>query len=151
MSQALQISPAVSERVADEMRPLRKPIPAHSSAQLAWARLANEGLDFLVIVEGGGGRMVGVVTRESLRPGACCATHGAACSVVNHRAADAAFCFVDEGLAGIREAEASFTREYPFPPRRSVPLVVVDRRLRPVGYIGSWAAATQSPQRQSAA
>jgi hypothetical protein len=151
MSQTLQISPAPNGQVVGEMRPLRQPILAHVSAQLAWARLANEGLNFLVIVEGGGGRMVGVVTRDSLRPAACCARHGSACSVVNHRAGDAAFCFVDEDLGGIREAEASHSQEYPYPPKRSVPLVVVDRRLRPVGFIGPSSAIALSPQRQSAA
>jgi len=149
MSQTLEMSPR-TRAVRPGINPLRMPLPAHVSAQVAWARLVNERLSFLVVVEGGGGRMLGVVTRESLMPGPCCVKHGAACSVVNHRAPEGAFCFADEDLAAIREAEESLALEYPYPQRRSVPLIVVDRRLRPVGYLGS-SVALESPAHQSAA
>jgi hypothetical protein len=137
-------------QVLSRVQPIRKPVLAHVSAEVAWARLANEGLQFLVVVEGGGGRMVGVVTRESLRPAACCARHGASCSVVNHRVPDAAFCFAGEDLEAVREMEEELSKHYPFPVRRSVPLIAVDGRLRPVGYVGE--CTSQVPEgRQSAA
>jgi hypothetical protein len=136
--------------VSSAMRPLRGPLLAHVSAEIAWARMIRDGLQFLVLVEAGAGRMVGVVTRQSLKSGPCCARHGSSCSVVNHRAADGAFCFADEDLHGVLEAESALSKEYPFPPQRSAPLIVVDRALRPLGYIPS-AAAQLAWGRQSAA
>ena len=141
MSQSAQIGAADPlERASTAMRPLRGTLLAHASAEVAWARLLRENLHFLVVVEGGAGRMVGVVTRQSLKPAPCCGRHGSACSVVNHRAADGAYCFAHEGLRGLREAEGALAREYPFPPRRSVPLIVVDRALRPLGFLPPLAA-----------
>ena len=135
---------------ASAMRPIRRPLLAHVSAEVAWSRLLREGLVFLVVVEGGGGRMVGVVSRQSLKPGPCCARHGSACSVVNHRAADGAYCFADEPVGELAAAEAALHQEYPYRPPRSVPLIVVERGLRPVGYLPA-AGIPARHARQSAA
>jgi hypothetical protein len=137
MSSNRTLTLGVAATRATSARPLAKPMAAHLSAQLAWARLVREGLRFLVIAEPVSGRLLGVVDRESLRPRrCCCARPSGECSVVNHRVEDAGFCFADEDLDAVLQSEAERLQEYPYPRSRSVPLIVVDRSLRPVGYLG---------------
>jgi hypothetical protein len=122
-------------------RPLRPPLWAHLSVEAARVRLAREGLSFLLVVVGPSGRVAGVVTPESVRPGPCCVRRAGSCSVVHHLDPDAAYCFAEEPLAEVLLTEAEIAGERRPPRDRSAPLLVVDRELRPLGYLPHAASA----------
>lgn len=131
---------STGSRVADAMQPLRPTLRAHMTVEAARARLTREGLDFVAVTAGGTGRLLGVVTARSARPGPCCVSRDGRCSIVNHLDEGAAFCFGDEPLAAVLRDEAALAAERGVA-SRPAPLVVVDHQLHPLGHLPAAAAA----------
>lgn len=129
-------------RVADAMLPVGAVIPTFASAEAARRTLEREGLRFLLVV-GGTGRLAGAVDRVSLAARDCCAPGKPPCRVVQHLAADVAFCFGGEDADEVLENEAELADEGFVPRVRAIPMIVVDPRLVPLGIFDPAAAGAR--------
>jgi hypothetical protein len=118
---------------AEVLQPLRGTIPVFASTESARRRIEREGHSFLVVVAPGTGRLVGAVDRATLAQRACCRLAGQACTVARHLATDLAFCFAEEVAADVLQDEAELADQGRVPRGRSIPWVVVDRQLMPLG------------------
>jgi hypothetical protein len=132
-------------RAAAWMKPLGATVPAFTPAHAARRRLEREALRFLVVLAPGTGRLVGAVDRESLAPAPCCERREGRCTVAQHLARGVAFCFAHEGAAGVAEAEAELAAAGKAPSPRAIPLVVVDRQLKPLGTFAPAGAEDEVP------
>jgi hypothetical protein len=118
---------------AEVLQPLRGTIPVFASTESARRRIEREGLRFRVVVAPGTGKLVGAVDRETLTPRACCRCEGRPCAVVRHLCADLAFCFGEEAADEVVRDEAELAEEGRVPAVRSIPWIVVDTRMVPLG------------------
>lgn len=123
------------------MRPLRGALPVFASPRTALGRLDRDEVSFLVVVAPRTGALLGAVDRDSLAPRECCAGGLSRCSVVRHLSPDAAFCFGEEEVEEVLVAEAELAAEGKVSAERSIPLLVVDQRLKPLGFLPNPAAS----------
>lgn len=140
------VSPPRGATVSEGLQPLRGTIPVFASTESARRRIEREGLRFLVVVAPGTGKLVGAVDRETLTPRACCRRKGRPCAVVRHLSTDLAFCFGEELADDVLQDEAELADEGRVPRVRSIPWIVVDTRMMPLGLFSPpGSALAQSP------
>ena len=129
---------------------LHPPVPVNLTPAEARRLMLRSGLRFLTVVAGDPSRLVGVVTQASLQRADCCENAAGGCWLAAHLARGGGFCFATEDMATLRRGDAEEARESP-EWKRSLPLIVVDRELKPVGFLPVEEAAEPGMARPSAA
>jgi CBS domain-containing protein len=136
------MTPVMTETSAAEaMKPIAEPIILNTTAASARARMIRENISFLVVVSPETREMLGVVLRGALER--ACEANGhdpVTCPILLHLKTEVDFCLATDGA---EEAVRRFDEPVQAGPaaarkaraRRSLPVLVVDERKVPVGYL----------------